>query len=64
VVLCRQGNGKAIGFLYKNDGKKVKMADAVYTVDQIESLTGIDFFPQLDDKIENRVEAEAELADW
>ena len=64
VVLCRQGNGKAIGFLYKNDGKKVKMADAVYTVDQIESLTGIDFFPQLDDKIENRVEAEAELAVW
>ena len=64
VVLCRQGNGKAIGFLYKNNGKKVKMTDAVRTVDQIERITGIDFFPQLDDVTEDRVEADAQLADW
>ena len=27
------------------------------TVDEVERLTGIDFFPQLDDKIEDDVEA-------
>jgi endonuclease G len=64
VVLCRQGNPKAIGFIYRNIGQKQKMADAVYTVDQIEQMTGIDFFPSLDDKTENRIEAEANLADW
>jgi endonuclease G len=64
VVLCRQGNPKAIGFIYRNVGQKQKMADAVYTVDQIEQMTGIDFFPSLDDKTENRIEAEANLADW
>lgn len=63
VVLCRQ-RAMAIGFVYKNDGKKVKMADAVKTVDQVEQLTHIDFFHQLDDKVERRVEAEASLSDW
>ena len=28
------------------------------TIDEIERLTGIDFFPSLEDKIENVVEAE------
>jgi endonuclease G len=64
VVLCRQGKPKAIGFVYRNEGKKQKMEDAVFTVDEIERLTGIDFFPALDDALENRVEANASLNDW
>ena len=64
VVLCRKGKPKAIGFVYQNLGQKQKMADAVCTVDEIERMTGIDFFPALDDKTEDRVEAEASLADW
>jgi endonuclease G len=40
------------------------MEQAVYTVDEVESLTGIDFYPSLDDKLENRIEAEARLGDW
>jgi len=64
VVLCRQGKAKAIGFVYRNEGKKQPMADAVCTVDEVERLTGLDFFPELDDKIENRIEATATLTDW
>lgn len=64
VVLCRQGKPKAIGFIYRNEGKKQLMEYAVRTVDDIERLTGIDFFPALDDTVENRIEAEASLADW
>ena len=64
VVLCRQGKPKAIGFIYRNEGKKQPMQDAVYTVDEIERLTGIDFFPALNDDIENRIEATATLRDW
>ena len=64
VVLCRSGQPKAIGFIYRNEGVKQPMEQAVYTVDEVESLTGIDFFPSLDDKIENRIEAEARLRDW
>ena len=64
VVLCRQGKIKAIGFIYSNGGEKTKMTSAVRTVDEIERLTGIDFFPALDDQTEARVEANANLNDW
>ena len=64
VVLCRQGRPKAIGFVYRNEGVKQLKTEAVRTVDEIEALTGIDFFPALDDDMENRVEASANLSDW
>ena len=64
VVLCRQGTPKAIGFIYRNEGKKQDMKDAVHSVDEIERLTHMDFFPALDDNIETRIEAHANLADW
>ena len=58
VILCRQGTPQAIGFVYRNEGVKQSRAEAVRSVDEIEHLTGIDFFPALDDKTEARVEAE------
>lgn len=64
VVLCRQGTPKAIGFVYRNEGKKQAMADAVRCVDDIERLTKMDFFPELDDKTETKIEATANLSDW
>lgn len=63
VILCRK-RAKAIGFIYRNEGVKQTMEEAVRTVDEIEALTGIDFFPALDDAIEERVEARARLTDW
>ena len=64
VVLCRSDRPKAIAFLFRNDGKKVTLSSVVHTVDDIERLTGIDFFPALDDKTEDRIEAEANLREW
>lgn len=64
VVLCRQGTPKAIGFIYHNEGKKQAMADAVRSVDEIERLAKMDFFPALDDDTETRIEAQANLAEW
>ena len=64
VILCRQGKPKAIGFIYRNEGKKQTREEALRSVDVIEALTGIDFFPSLDDDTESRVEAESALEDW
>ena len=64
VVLCRKGNPKAIGFIYKNRGGRQSMSDCALTVDEVEKITGIDFFPALDDGVENRIEAQARLKDW
>ena len=65
VILCRKGsNPKAIGFIYRNVGQKQTLQEAVRTVDEIERLTGIDFFPALEDGLERKIEAEARLSDW
>jgi endonuclease G len=64
VVLCRKDEPKAIGFIYRNNGTKQRMDEAVCTIDKVEELTGIDFFPELDDKIERKVEAKVSMSDW
>lgn len=44
VVLCMTGEPKAIGFIYKNgDGNRPK-GDYANSVDEVERITGIDFF--------------------
>ena len=40
------------------------MADAAKSVDEIEQITGIDFFPQLNNSLENRIEAKYSLSEW
>lgn len=64
VVLCMKGTPKAIGFIYRNEPNNKTMASYVNTVDEVERITGIDFFPALPDDVEKRVEATADLADW
>ena len=64
VVLRTGDNPKAIGFIYKNaEGNRPK-GDYVNTVDEVERITGIDFFPSLPDDVETKVEATADIADW
>ncbi len=55
---------KAIGFIYKNTSGNKPLDAYVNSVDQVERLTGIDFFPDLPDSVEQEVEAECEINDW
>lgn len=64
VVLCMQDTPKAIGFIYRNERNNKTMSSYVNTIDQVEKITGIDFFPSLPDDIENRIEAHADLEEW
>lgn len=64
VILCTGRKPKAIGFVYRNtDGNRPKDS-YVNTVDQVERITGLDFFSGLPDDVETEVEASANLADW
>ncbi len=64
VVLCMNGTPKAIGFIYKNaDGNRPK-GDYANSVDEVERITGYDFFPALPDDVERKVEAECNADDW
>ena len=65
VVLCADSNPpKAIGFIYKNASGNHPLDSYVNTVDEVERITGIDFFPALPDEIEEKVEAEYDLKLW
>ena len=64
VVLCMAGTPKAIGFIYKNVGGNRPKDYYVNTIDEVERITGIDFFSALPDDIEKKVEAESNLGDW
>ncbi|MCV9929384.1 DNA/RNA non-specific endonuclease [Flavobacterium sp. LS1R49] len=67
-VLLDQSNGngeyKMIAFLVPNEKSDKPLYEFVVSVDSIEKLTGIDFFPALDDKIENNLEKSADYKSW
>ena len=64
VILRLTSEPSAIGFVVRNNEGKKKKDQFVNTVDDIERITGIDFFPALPDDIENVVESTANLKDW
>lgn len=64
VVLRMGKTPRAIGFIYKNESGNRPMGDYVNTVDQVERITGYDFFPSLPDDVEQTVEATADLQEW
>lgn len=64
VVLCMTGKPKAIGFIYKNSPCNNPLSFYVNSIDDVERITGFDFFPNLPDTIEKEVEATANILDW
>ncbi len=64
-VVLRMGEKPcAIGFVYKNISGNRPMGDYINTIDQVERITGIDFFSALPDSLENIIESEGRLEDW
>lgn len=55
---------KAIGFVYANQTGHHSMDYYVRSVDEVEEITGMDFFYQLDDQTENLVEKESNINEW
>lgn len=64
VILCLQGKPKAIGYVVRNNEGKKKRDQFINTVDEVERITGYDFFPALPDSIEDVVEATANIKEW
>lgn len=64
VVMRTGDNPQAIGFIYKNTSGNRPKDSYVNTVDEVERITGIDFFSSLPDDVEKKVEAECDLGLW
>lgn len=65
VILCLEGKPKAIGFVCRNHSQKGrKKTEFVNTVDDVERITGYDFFSQLPDSLENAIESRCSYIEW
>lgn len=64
VLSMKKNHEKAIGFYYANRGGKQPMEETATTVDNIEELTGMDFFVNIPDHLEKKVESEYSLKLW
>ena len=53
-----------IAFVLENKSGSKKLSGYVESVDFIESKTGIDFFPKMEDKLEQRLEREVNIDNW
>lgn len=64
VVLAMGDTPKAIGFLCRNAAITGTENQYVQSVDEVERITGMDFFPALNDDIEETIESRAHWKDW
>ncbi len=57
-------NVAAIGFIFPNTKCQGQIFDYAVSIDEVESRTGIDFFDELEDTVENAAEARFEKSVW
>lgn len=64
LIDTNSGTTKMIAFLMPHKDSKKPLYEFVVSVDTIEQLTGIDFFPELEDGIERKLEASSSYKGW
>ncbi|MFD2909818.1 DNA/RNA non-specific endonuclease [Flavobacterium ardleyense] len=63
-ILLTQDRSRMIGFLVPHKNSNKPLYEFVTSVDAIEKMTGIDFFPNLQDAIENELEKSTDYKKW
>ena len=64
VVLCLNGKPKGMGVIVKNTAGNKKKDIYYNSIDQVERITGMDFFPLLSDDVEDEVESNLDMDMW
>ena len=64
IIFDPSDEPRIIAFLLPNEKSDRPIRDFAVTIDEVEKLTGYDFFSQLPDNIENQLEDNVELAGW
>ena len=64
VILCLYNEPKCIGFVCRNSDGNKKKDMYVNSLEQVERLTGLHFFPQLNPDIRKLVEDHADINEW
>jgi len=55
---------KGIGFIMPNKSLKYPISNFCVPIDSVEKVTGIDFFPNLPDSLENLIESKSDFSEW
>jgi endonuclease G len=65
VIIRKDGDSyKGIGFLMNVDVPYPELVSYALSINQIEDLSGVDFFPFLSDNVEEEVESDRDLSQW
>jgi endonuclease G len=65
IIFKDNGTEKiAIALILNNQGSSSTLKSFVTSIDNIEALTGIDFFSSLSDDIENKLESSTNTSSW
>jgi len=63
ILLTKDGT-KMIAFLVPHESSNLPLYEFVTSVDEVEKVTGIDFFPKLEDSSEGQLEAKSDYKNW
>jgi endonuclease G len=64
LLVHHNGSFQSIAFVVPNEGSSADLATFVLTVDQLEQLTGIDYFPYLPKSVQDKIESVADYTLW
>ncbi|QWX83142.1 DNA/RNA non-specific endonuclease [Cellulophaga sp. HaHaR_3_176] len=65
IVARKEGADiKALAFLFKNESSNKSLKKFLVTIDELENMTGINFFENVSDDIENKLEGKIETSGW
>ncbi|BBE15932.1 endonuclease [Aquipluma nitroreducens] len=64
IIYEETDDPKMIAFVFPNRKSDRPVTDFAVTVDEAEKLTGFDFFSQLPDELENKLESRVDFSEW
>ena len=64
VLMEKKGKYHSIAFVMGNDDKRYYLSDCSLSVNELEEITGFDFFPNLYDSVEESVESKTDFSIW
>ena len=64
ILDIKEPDIKGIGFILPNEPSKKPLQTFAVSIDSVEAVTGINFFPNIPDQLENALEATVDLAKW
>jgi len=64
VAVPYSGTPRGIAFIFDNETEQPSLKELAITIDSVERVTGIDFFHNLPDSIEHKIENDLSLEIW